>query len=160
MLIYSGIAILFLIFIFIITRKIKLAFKIPFLLILLVMAIFFLSYFRESARAVEGQQWFEVGPWKHIILYSCMLLGMVTNYFYDYIQARIKAKEAKESDEETVIMPKFMWEKLVLPFIVSALLFGYFWGVSGEGNMNLTVIFACYQNGFFWETVLTKMKQG
>lgn len=158
MLIYSGIAILFLIFIFVITRKIKLVFRIPFLLILLVITYFFLSHFRESARAVEDLQWFEIGPWKHVILFVCMLLGMATNFFYDYIQGRIKAKEAKESGEEMVIMPRFMWEKLVLPFIISVLLFGYFWGEYGQGNMNLPVIFACYQNGFFWQTILMKVK--
>jgi len=159
MLIYSGIAILFLIFIFVITRKIKWAFRIPFLLILLVITYFFLSYFKESVRAVDELQWFEIGPWKHILLFVCMLLGMATNYFYDYIQARIKAKEAKESGEEMVIMPRLMWEKLVLPFIISVLLFGYFWGEYGQGNMNLPAIFACYQNGFFWQTILMKVKQ-
>lgn len=159
MLIYSGIAILFLILIFIITRKIKLAFKILLSLALIVVAYFFLTNFRESTKGIEELQWFEIGPWKHIILFVCMILGMATNYLYDYIQARIKVKEAKESGEEKVIMPRFMWEKLVLPFIISVLLFGYFWGEFGQGNMNLPVIFACYQNGFFWQTIFMKMKQ-
>ena len=159
MFIYVGIGILLIIFILVAKRKFSFVLKIPLLLIIAAGMIYFLYYFRESIKAAEAPNWYEIGPWKHIILFVCMLFGMVTNYLYDYLRARIKTKEARASGKGSVELPKFMWEKIVLPIIISVLLFGYFWGEYGQGVMNITILFASYQNGFFWQTILTKIPQ-
>jgi hypothetical protein len=102
----------------------------------------------------ETEIWYQNTPWKHAILFVVMLLGMVTNYFFELVQARIKAKESNGQ----VQLPKFIWEKLVLPLLIAGILFGYFWGEHSHEPMELTVILISYQNGFFWQTILAKLK--
>jgi len=158
MLLFLGIGILFLILIWIVTLRMRLISKIPLLLIIAIVIYFFLYYFSDSARG--GVEWFEDAPWKHLILFSSMILGMATNYLYDYLLARIKAKEAKHAGNENVKFPQFIWEKLVVPFVVSLLLFGYIWEKHAQSAMNFIAISSSYQNGFFWQTIFEKMGGG
>lgn len=102
----------------------------------------------------EGEDWYQIAPWKHLILFLVMFLGMITNYLFEFIQTRIKAKESKGK----IKLPQFIWEKMVLPLVVAGILFSYFWGQHSGEAMGLTVIFISYQNGFFWQTILEKIK--
>ncbi len=154
MILFSGIAASFLLITFILTRKISVIIKIILAIFVGLSALSFFLLFRSSVILTRGpeESWYAIAPWKHIILFAIMLLGMATNYFFEYIQARIKAKESRGQ----VHMPKFIWEKFVLPFIISGIVFGYFWGQHGKETMNLTVALLCYQNGYFWQTIVEK----
>ena len=154
------IAVPFVLILFISTRKkLRLSIKIGILFILIVTVIIFyqhFSFFVEKSRGVNELEWYKLAPWKHLILFASMVVGMMTNYLYEYIQLRIKAKEAKESGELIPLVQVFIWEKLILPLFTSVLIFGYFWSKSGEENFSLNLILIAYQNGFFWQTILSK----
>ena len=100
----------------------------------------------------EEKKWFEITPWKHLILFSAMVLGMMIDFIYDYLKARIAAKES----EGEVEMPKLMWEKLVLRFVLSTVVFSLFWGHYHKEPMSPLVVLLSLQNGFFWKSVLKK----
>lgn len=155
MLLFMGIAIGSFLILFILTRKINIFFKLGALFFLVILGVFsFTTFGSGPPTRGEEEMWYENAPWKHLILFACMLLGMITNYLFEYVQARIKAKEAGSQTQ----MPGFIWEKLVLPLIIAGLVFGYFWGQHGNETIGFTVAFISYQNGYFWQTVLEKVK--
>ena len=146
------IALMFFLLIFIYTRKISLIIKIFLCLVVLSLFCISITYWMGPPTRAVDKKWFEIGTWKHIILFLSMLLGMITNYIFEYFQHRIKAKEAEGEYQK----PQFIWEKLFLPFVISILLFGYFWGYHSKEPMSLTLIFISYQNGFFWQSIWEK----
>ncbi len=155
MLLFFGISIGFLLIILIFTRRINLFLKFGLLLLLVFLGVFsFMILIPGPPTRGPEDHWYEIAPWKHFILFVSMVLGMITNYLFEYVQARVKAKE---SDGQTQ-MPKFIWEKLVLPLIIAGMVFGYFWGQHGTEAMGFTVGFISYQNGYFWQTILEKVK--
>ncbi|MBN2092727.1 hypothetical protein JW964_24105 [candidate division KSB1 bacterium] len=155
MYLFIGMLLGFLLIIFIFNRKFHWALRILLLFFLVILSGFFLLAF-DIAPPVRGEEecWHQIAPWKHIILLIVMLLGMITNYFFEFLQARIKAKESAGQAK----LPKFIWEKLVLPLLIAGILFGYFWGQHGKEPMGLAIIFISYQNGFFWQTILDKIR--
>jgi len=155
MYLFIGISLVFLLVVFIITRKMHWALRILLILLLVILSVFVFTIFGITPPVRgEGEAWYQITPWKHIILFIVMLVGMITNYLFELLQARIKAKES----EGKLQPPKFIWEKLVLPLIIAGILFGYFWGQHSNEPMGMAVIFISYQNGFFWQTILEKIK--
>ncbi|MCI0494752.1 hypothetical protein L0Z72_07065 [candidate division KSB1 bacterium] len=146
---YLAIAIAFLIFFYIYQRNIQRLLKIALSILLLVLCYFtYEIIWGLPTFMAEEKAWFETAPWKHIILFVAMLLGMVTDYLYLYLKARIAARESSGE------MPKFIWENLWIRFLLSVLVFGFFWGHYSNEPMNCQVVFISYQNGFFWKKVL------
>jgi len=154
MILLWGIALIILLLTFILTQESNVIIKIVLLLLLAVLvSIAFLIWAGPPVRSPD-QSWYEIAPWRQILLITTTLFGMVSNYLLEYFQARIKAKESKGK----VKMPKFVWEKIALPFIIAILVFGYFWEQHGKEPMNFAIMLISFQNGFFWQTVLEKVK--
>ena len=130
--------------------------KIPILLIIVLGFIFFVYFFADVTRG-GIEIWYEKSPWKHLILFVSMCLGIATNVLYDYLSDRLKAREAIEAGKMKTKMPLFMWEKIVLPFTISFLIFGFALEKFGNENMSLMLVTGSYQNGFFWQTIHDKM---
>lgn len=81
-------------------------------------------------------------PWLEMALYFIMIVGMVAKYFYDAVGQGSKVDFQK-------------WQFLK-PILVSPIVFAAIYGGAGEdASLMLLLIFA-FQNGFFWQTVLTK----
>jgi hypothetical protein len=97
--------------------------------------------------------WYRQTPWKHLLLFGAMLLGMVSNTLFDYLDARIKARKAGRHS-----MPKLHWEEMLLPLVVAGVVFGYFWGKHSGEEMGLAPLLLSFQNGFFWQSVLDKVR--
>lgn len=148
------IALLFLIITFVFSRELSGIFKIALLLLLLFFSIatFWVLETKIPVRSPD-QSWYEITPWKQIVLVISTLFGMISNYLLEYFQARIDTKKSGGKR-----MPKFIWEKIALPFIVAILVFGYFWEQHGKEPINVRIMLISFQNGFFWQTVLEKLK--
>lgn len=110
---------------------------------------------RPITRNVEPEEagWYTETPWKHLLLFGAMLLGMVSNTLFDYLNARVRARKAGKRS-----MPKLLWEEMLMPIVIAGLVFGYFWGKHGEEEMSLASFLVSYQNGFFWQSVLEKVR--
>lgn len=105
----------------------------------------------RNAEVEEG--WYREAPWKHLLLFAAMLLGMVSNTLFDYLNARVRARKAGKRS-----MPKLLWEEMLMPVVIAGLVFGYFWGKHGGEEMSLAMFLVSYQNGFFWQSVLEKVR--
>lgn len=148
---FIGIIFLFLLLSYVSSRGINVFVKITLLLFLTSLAVMtYTVLWAEPPTRQTDIIWIELAPWKHIILIICMLFGMMSNYFFEFLLVRIRAKESKRK----VQPPKFVWEKFVLPFIMSGLVFGYFWGLYNKEPISLTVVLVSYQNGFFWQAIV------
>ncbi len=155
MCLYFFITLLFFCTLLTFTRRIHLFIK-SILIVFCVISLLIVFKFFDIDIYTRGEQagWYTQTPWKHLILFFSMCLGMVTNYFFDFLQERIKAKTSGGKAK----LPILMWEKLALGGVVSGLVFGYFWGEHSNEAIEFTVVFASYQNGFFWQTFLEKMR--
>jgi hypothetical protein len=90
---------------------------------------------------VKGS-WTQQIPWWDIGLYFMMVVGMAAKYFFDAIGTGNQIDFQK-------------WQ-FIKPVFISPIIFGVIYGKAGEGTaLSLLLIFA-FQNGFFWQTVLTK----
>ena len=155
MMLMVSIAIVFLTVTFILSRKLNGFIKAVSTTLMVLMAIALYQFFSTTpiVRSPD-QSWYEITPWKQITLIVGTLFGMIINYLLEYFQARIRAKESEKKQK----MPKFIWEKIALPFIVAVLVFGYFWEQHGKEPISVSILLISFQNGFFWQTVLEKVK--
>lgn len=103
-----------------------------------------LSFFYKDGVIEKGISSFlkEEIPWLEIGLYFIMLLGMASKYFFDAI-----------GEEER---PKVNKWQLFKPIFVSPIIFGIVYGGISNYNSSVLLLIFSFQNGFFWQTVLTK----
>lgn len=81
-------------------------------------------------------------PWFEISLYFVMIAGMSAKYLFDAI-----------GDGNEI---KFQKWQLIKPVFISPIVFGVVYsGLEKETSRMLILLFS-FQNGFFWQSVLTK----
>lgn len=153
-LIYLSIITLLIIF----TLKLKLNKMLKFVAMIFLIFIFFMFfdlYLYKPMLRSEILPWYESFPSKHIIVFIAMVIGMVSNYAFDFLKARINAK----ASDGKVKLPKFMWEELCLPIIISAPIYGIIWDKYGNEELALLTLLGSFQNGFFWKAVIEKIQK-
>ena len=135
--------------------KKKLAIKV-FILLFLFLTFTFLSLLLQNDLRFRGGQpiWYENSPWKQLVLFSVMLLGMLTNTIYDLLKTRINSKLSNDGGK---VKHQFIWEQFLLPLTISGILFGYIWGNHSNESLDTSTILLSYQNGFFWQTIISKL---
>ncbi len=166
---FIGISLFLSLLVFVISRKIRWTYKILFIVVLCALAVAAILAFPASRHSYAiialksgptspqaRVNWYENPYSKVSILALFMILGMVTNYTYDYLQARIRAKDAAAQGRGKAKLPPFIWEKFLSPIIVSGLVFAVIWKAVGAEKLALTTILVSYQNGFFWQTLLSE----
>ena len=72
-----------------------------------------------------------------------MVAGMAAKYLYDAIG---------EGNA-----PKLQKWQIVKPFLVSPIVFGVIYATMDESTSYLLLLIFSFQNGFFWQTVLSKV---
>jgi hypothetical protein len=89
-----------------------------------------------------GDKRFDLPVLWEVALYFAMVVGMAAKYFYDAI-----------GKGNTPVIEK--WQ-VVKPLLVSPIVFGAIYGTMDESTSSLLLLIFSFQNGFFWQTVLTK----
>jgi len=93
-------------------------------------------------------------PWRELLLFGVMVLGMAGKYFWDLIERRRESRRAKGSRSPKL---QFDWLDFLQPLLISGIVFA---GVLREGPHEAvgSVLFS-FQNGFFWQTVLKRTRR-
>ncbi len=105
------------------------------LVLAFVVSIAITSYFvrRLSARAEKsGTDWRRVG-----IFFVVMLLGML----------------AREAFDSVTKKQQFNLGDLVVPLLISPIIFGLIYGNLGSLEINVPSLVLAFQNGFFWSAL-------
>ena len=99
----------------------------------------------------------EDAGWKQTAwLFAAMIVGMMSKYLWDLIEnRRVKLKLNPVSSQKTPLDFDF-WD-FIQPMLVSGIVFS---GVAGSHpKLELTTFLFSFQNGFFWQSILTRKKQ-
>jgi len=91
----------------------------------------------------SGSFWENI-PWKEIGLYFAMVAGMAAKYFYEAI-----------GEGNTISFRKWQFLK---PMFISPLVFGAIYTQTPPSASGVFLMIFSFQNGFFWQTVLAKVR--
>lgn len=80
-----------------------------------------------------------------VFLFILMIGGMFAKYFYDLFQSGQGFPDAKLKD-------------LLMPLLVSLMVFYPLWVMAAGSPKNLFPIIAAFQNGFFWQTIFSRVQ--
>lgn len=115
------------------SKGIALALAVGVLLVVAVITAAILRYQNADAALTPRITAFVVG----VVYFTVMLLGMAGEYMFG-----LKS------------WGSFSIMEFQRPLWVSLLVFGGIWSALDKGQLSFTSLLACYQNGFFWKTVL------
>ena len=102
-----------------------------------------LSFTEGLTERGSGSFWEKI-PWKEIGLYFAMVAGMAAKYFYEAI-----------GEGNTISFKKWQFLK---PMFISPLVFGAIYTQTPASASGVFLMIFSFQNGFFWQTVLAKIK--
>ncbi len=115
-------------------------------------------YFNMEPVTLGDKSWYDISPFKEIVLFIIMLLGMVARYFTKAIdERREKIAKLKKSGKpfKKVKIEFDMWE-FSYPLFVSVITFGGVLSQTSMETLTLSNVIISFQTGFFWQTLLTK----
>jgi len=97
------------------------------------------------------------GGWKETAwLFATMIVGMMSKYLWDLIENRRLKLKSNTASPQKIPLDFDFWD-FIQPLLVSGIVFS---GVAGSHpKLELTTILLSFQNGFFWQTILTRKKQ-
>jgi len=116
----------------------------------LAIAIFFSSNSAPQSRGPEIPVW-QRSPFRELLLFAAMLLGMSSKYVWDLIEVRRTINLSRKPDQPKVGLEFDFWD-FVQPLLVAALVFAAVLAATSESNAP-SFLFS-FQNGFFWQAVL------
>jgi hypothetical protein len=80
-----------------------------------------------------------------VFLFGAIVGGALTRYFWELLSDGGRLAEADPSE-------------LALPLLVSLMVFYPLWAMVSGGTKNFFAVVAAFQNGFFWQTLLSGQK--
>ncbi len=105
--------------------------------------IFFLSSINLSARAAQNEIYFV------IVLYMCMLLGMLAQYLHAWLTKPKKERKKQHFDGGLFIAPVFASPIIFIPLL--AALQNTVVDLQNLTTAKLMIFFVAFENGFFWK---------
>ncbi|MDP5220826.1 hypothetical protein Q5Y75_26930 [Ruegeria sp. 2205SS24-7] len=100
--------------------------------------------------------WYEESPFREILLFVFMGLGMLARMISQAIEERRKYR-LKNPGKPAPKLVLDHWE-LAYPFLSSAICFGALIEASLSSRFDFALALFAFQNGFFWQTVLASAK--
>ncbi|MDM0118073.1 hypothetical protein QTI66_39050 [Variovorax sp. J22R133] len=123
-------------------------------LLLLVIAA---AYIYGVQMMTLGGKWFDASPWRELILFLLMVLGMFARTLSLAIEARRARLKAAPRSKKTGIALD-VWD-LFYPFLFSVITFGSLMVQIGERDLSLVNLVLAFQTGFFWQTILQRSER-
>jgi hypothetical protein len=111
------------------------------------------AYFLSPA-TLGGDIWYDRDPWKELITFAVMILGMVCRTLSQAIEQR---RVLTVADKSTQPIGIDKWD-MIYPFLVSFITFGGLLSQIREQTMGLTMLVFAFQNGFFWQTLIGRLE--
>ena len=120
-----------------------------------------LVYQFTARLSLGAEAWYDEGPWRIVFLYGVMLLGMLTSVLVSAIAERkSRLTKAKSEAERSAVLVHLDVYDLLYPFLFSFLTFGALYNLVEGRLLSMATLTLAYQNGFFWDSVIAKLKKG
>ncbi len=113
-------------------------------LLAITIVIHLVLYWRDL-KTIEDKDGFLRALAYGLFLFLVMVAGMFARYFWELFQS---GKEWHDAALKT----------LLLPLLVSLMVFYPLWTIASGAPRNFFAIVAAFQNGFFWQTVFSGLK--
>ena len=107
-------------------------------------------YFVYGVDTLSGDVWYKDSPFKEIILFIIMSIGMIFSVINKAIDNRPSKNKGGEYSNK-IYIEKY---SLLKPFLFSVMVFGALMTQVGEQGLALSTITMAFQTGFFWPAVL------
>jgi hypothetical protein len=137
------------------SRQWRLSWRLTVATLVVAAGFFLVSIFIGTSVIVRGarDQWWNRTPWRELLLFAAMWLGMSAKYLWDLIEVRRKKNAALPEGQRPVGIEFDIWD-FAQPLLVSAIIFGAVLATVRE--VDPTSFLFSFQNGFFWQTVFRK----
>ena len=108
-----------------------------------------------------AEVWYEKSPYREVILFGLMLLGMLARSLSIAIEERReKIKRMKENGEDSpVVSIQLDYWELFYPTLFSVITFGALLSQLSDQSLSIAAIVLSFQTGFFWQTIIKQRKE-
>ena len=112
-----------------------------------------------SQRFLSGGPFYDSEPWRSVILYLLMLLGMAASVLVEAIKDRRSRLPPVKSDEDRKMVPLRLDKyDFLYPFLLSLLVYGMLFQQVDEQSLGMASLTLAFQTGFFWDAALKSLK--
>lgn len=119
-----------------------------------------LSYIIPSKTFLGSESWYNISPYREIIYFIIMILGMSARYITNAIEVRrekiIKLKKSSKYNKKSKVKLDLDVYEFSYPFFFSIITFGMLLKQIEAETITVSSVVLSFQNGFFWQTVLKK----
>jgi hypothetical protein len=135
------------------SKKMRAVLRIALLISALVVAalIAFLLLAEKPILMGDSERWFARTPWREVLSFLAMVLGMFCKYFWDLIELR-RSQTAQVSATTHRPPLQFDFWDFIQPLLVAGIIFSGILEV--QKDLSLSTFLFSFQNGFFWQAVL------
>lgn len=111
----------------------------------------------SQGKFLGPERWYSSSPYREIIFFLLMMLGMAARYLTGVIEERRERIRSlvHEGRDVSNIKPRFDAWEFVYPMLFSVVTYGGLITQIGDGLTTANVVL-CFQTGFFWQTVLKR----
>ena len=102
---------------------------------------------------LEKGAWWDDDLWRNLILFASMIIGMFFRVAWDTLGAYRRRRAAGKKPSR----PEFDKWEFLYPALVSLLVFRT---VAGDQKLTYSLCVASFHSGFFWNTLLSRTRQG
>jgi hypothetical protein len=137
-------------------QRVNLALRVVLVAPLLFIGAFIVFLLMPPVTLGTAPSWYDKQPWKEVILFITMTLGMSARYMTKAIEARRERIEIlrKEGRPHKKTRLEFDAWEFSYPMFVSVVTFGALLSQIGTSALTITNLILAFQTGFFWQTLL------
>lgn len=106
------------------------------------------------------EAWYSQSPWREVVLFVAMILGMAARYLTQAIEVRrTEIAALRAQGKKGGVSIRFdIWE-FIYPMLVSVITFGTLLPYITNRAELLPCLIIAFQTGFFWQTILSRASE-
>jgi hypothetical protein len=117
-------------------------------------AVYGLTAIEHPLHLGEEIAWYQISPYREIVLFVFMVLGMLARVLSAAIEER--RSQVRQGNAAPALRLD-IWES-AYPLLFSVMTFGALLTQVGESKLTVAVIVLAFQTGFFWQTIIKQPK--
>lgn len=105
-------------------------------------------------REMSPREWYDSNPWRHLILYAFMMLGIFISGVNEALKERqAKALVLREERKSRRVKLRFDSDRLLRAALLSWMTYGFLNSQLQGRELNVASSILAIQTGFFWQTI-------
>lgn len=125
-----------------------------FAVVTLAVLAFYFATTTEVTFRDGGSAWWQDPPWRNVILFVLLLLGMMFRVVWEALERR----ESSLAAASRSVLPRLSGWDFVRPALVSLIVFQGVLLLAKSQDLSWELGLASFQNGFFWNTLFGRTR--